>query len=45
MEPGKTLLTRALAEIGRHEAWQSLLEGNPPGSGSRGARDEPGRPA
>jgi uracil-DNA glycosylase len=26
MEPGKTLLTRALAEIGRHEAWRSLLE-------------------
>jgi uracil-DNA glycosylase len=25
MEPGKTLLARALDEIGRHEAWQSLL--------------------
>jgi uracil-DNA glycosylase len=25
MEPGKTLLARALTEIGRHEAWQSLL--------------------
>ena len=24
MEPGKTLLARALAEIGRHEAWKSL---------------------
>jgi uracil-DNA glycosylase len=29
MEPGKTLLTRALAEIGRHEAWQSLLDDAP----------------
>jgi len=26
MEPGKTLLSRALAEIGRHEAWKSLLD-------------------
>jgi uracil-DNA glycosylase len=25
MEPGKTLLARALTEIGRHEAWRSLL--------------------
>jgi len=25
MEPGKTLLARALAELGRHEAWRSLL--------------------
>ena len=25
MEPGKTLLARALAEIARHEAWQGLL--------------------
>jgi len=25
MEPGKTLLARALSEIGRHEAWRSLL--------------------
>lgn len=25
MEPGKTLLSRALTEIGRHEAWRSLL--------------------
>lgn len=25
MEPGKTLLARALAEIARHEAWQALL--------------------
>jgi len=25
MEPGKTLLARALTEIGRHEAWKSLL--------------------
>jgi uracil-DNA glycosylase len=24
MEPGKTLLARALGEIGRHEAWKSL---------------------
>jgi uracil-DNA glycosylase len=27
MEPGKSLLARALAAIGRHEAWQSLLDG------------------
>jgi len=27
MEPGKTLLARALAEIGRHPAWKSLLAG------------------
>jgi uracil-DNA glycosylase len=26
MEPGKTLLAKALAEIGRHEAWKSLLD-------------------
>jgi uracil-DNA glycosylase len=25
MEPGKTLLARALAKIGKHEAWRSLL--------------------
>jgi uracil-DNA glycosylase len=25
MEPGKTLLTRALAEIARHEAWRAVL--------------------
>jgi uracil-DNA glycosylase len=38
MEPGKTLLGRALAAIGRHEAWQSLL--------ASGARAEPSsRPA
>ncbi|MDQ3369989.1 MAG: uracil-DNA glycosylase, partial [Myxococcota bacterium] len=24
-EPGKTLLLRALARIGQHEAWQELL--------------------
>ena len=27
MEPGKTLLARALGEIARHPAWQSLLAG------------------
>ena len=27
MEPGKTLLARALAEIGRHPAWKSLVAG------------------
>jgi len=27
MEPGKTLLARALAEIGRHPAWKALLAG------------------
>jgi uracil-DNA glycosylase len=26
MEPGKTLLARALGEIGRHPAWRSLLD-------------------
>jgi uracil-DNA glycosylase len=26
MEPGKTLLSRALAEISRHEAWRAVLE-------------------
>jgi len=26
MEPGKTLLARALAELGRHPAWRSLLD-------------------
>jgi uracil-DNA glycosylase len=26
MEPGKTLLARALGEIARHDAWQSLLD-------------------
>jgi len=26
MEPGKTLLARALEHIGRHEAWRSLLD-------------------
>ncbi|HEX7838046.1 MAG TPA: uracil-DNA glycosylase family protein [Kofleriaceae bacterium] len=26
MEPGKTLLSRALAEIARHEAWRALLD-------------------
>jgi hypothetical protein len=25
MEPGKTLLSRALAEISRHEAWRAVL--------------------
>jgi uracil-DNA glycosylase len=33
MEPGKTLLGRALTAIGRHEAWQSLL--------AKGAHGEP----
>jgi len=27
MEPGKTLLSRALIELARHEAWQSLVDG------------------
>ena len=30
MEPGKTLLARALAEIARHEAWQALLAAGAP---------------
>lgn len=43
MEPGKTLLARALAEIGRHEAWQELLAaddrvGDPAGDPAVGAR-------
>ncbi|TMQ04688.1 MAG: uracil-DNA glycosylase [Deltaproteobacteria bacterium] len=29
MEPGKTLLARALGEIAAHEAWRSLLEAEP----------------
>jgi uracil-DNA glycosylase len=29
MEPGKTLLARALGEIAGHEAWQSLLTADP----------------
>jgi uracil-DNA glycosylase len=29
MEPGKTLLARALAEIGRHEAWQAVRAPDP----------------
>ncbi|HEY0990904.1 MAG TPA: uracil-DNA glycosylase family protein [Kofleriaceae bacterium] len=33
MEPGKALLARALSEIGRHEAWRSLLAAD--------ARDKP----
>jgi uracil-DNA glycosylase len=36
-EPGKSLLTRALAEIHQHEAWQSLLRGDM-GSASRTLR-------
>jgi uracil-DNA glycosylase len=29
MEPGKTLLVRALGELGRHPAWRSLLDARP----------------
>jgi len=29
MEPGKTLLTQALAQIGAHPAWQASFNGNP----------------
>jgi len=43
MEPGKTLLARALAEIGRHEAWRALLDADA-GAG-RAASSEPPRPA
>jgi uracil-DNA glycosylase len=35
-EPGKSLLSRALAEIRQHEAWQSLLDND---------KDAPARPA
>jgi uracil-DNA glycosylase len=47
MEPGKTLLARALAEIGRHEAWRSLLEpgAESPGRDDRGDRDDRKAPA
>jgi uracil-DNA glycosylase len=37
MEPGKTLLLRALAEIGRHEAWKALLDAPALASASRPA--------
>jgi uracil-DNA glycosylase len=41
VEPGKTLLARALREITRHEAWQSLLTAEPPGQPSRAAQVSP----
>ena len=37
MEPGKTLLSRALVELGRHEAWRSLVDGRDPDDPSAGA--------
>lgn len=37
MEPGKTLLARALSEIGRHEAWRSLLDAGAQPSAVRAA--------
>lgn len=37
MEPGKTLLSRALVELGRHEAWRSLVDGRDPDDPSPGA--------
>jgi uracil-DNA glycosylase len=44
MEPGKTLLARALAEIGRHDAWRSLLDAAPgrPRTETTGPPSEPG---
>jgi uracil-DNA glycosylase len=40
MEPGKTLLARALGEIGRHPAWRSLLDppAAPPAAPAPGKR-------
>ena len=32
MEPGKTLLAQALAHIGKHEAWRSLVDRSPGGA-------------
>lgn len=41
MEPGKTLLARALSEIGRHEAWRSLVAADAHGKPSRAAQVQP----
>jgi uracil-DNA glycosylase len=43
MEPGKTLLARALREIARHEAWRSLLDGGdePPARDAAASADAP----
>ncbi|HEU4729278.1 MAG TPA: uracil-DNA glycosylase family protein [Kofleriaceae bacterium] len=37
MEPGKTLLARALAEIGRHEAWRAVLAAEDPATAAHAA--------
>jgi uracil-DNA glycosylase len=37
MEPGKTLLARALAEIGRHEAWRAVLAAGEPETAAHAA--------
>jgi uracil-DNA glycosylase len=46
MEPGKTLLGRALAEIGRHEAWRAVLAATDPSIDPTGdpTGDPPGDP-
>jgi uracil-DNA glycosylase len=41
MEPGKTLLGRALREISQHEAWQSLLTAGPDAQAARAAQVSP----
>jgi uracil-DNA glycosylase len=41
MEPGKTLLARALAEIGRHEAWRALLDPRDSSAATRAAEVQP----
>jgi uracil-DNA glycosylase len=41
MEPGKTLLSRALIELGRHEAWRSLIDGRDPAIAARAAEVQP----
>ncbi len=37
MEPGKTLLSRALIELGRHEAWRSLVDAPQSATAARAA--------
>ncbi|MBC7978255.1 MAG: uracil-DNA glycosylase family protein [Myxococcales bacterium] len=37
MEPGKTLLSRALIELGRHEAWRSLVDAPDSATAARAA--------
>lgn len=44
MEPGKTLLARALGEIARHAAWRSLLDADARTPGKRAADVSSARP-